>query len=88
MDVLNPYLQAHDRSRPAWPQALYYLHDLHENETGRLKGGTVTDPRNDVRFVATEHGGVVIKGLSLPQWTRGLIGLAAPEFREGLQATN
>lgn len=51
----------------------------------RLHGGTVTDPRNDVHFVVTEHGCVNLKGLSIPQRARALIGIAAPEFREGLE---
>lgn len=45
----------------------------------------MTDPRNDVHFVVTEHGCVNLKGLSIPQRTRALIDLAAPEFREELE---
>lgn len=51
----------------------------------RLRGGTVTDPRNDVHFVVTEHGCVNLKGLSIPQRARALINLAAPEFRQSLE---
>lgn len=51
----------------------------------RLSGGTVTDPRNDVHFVVTEHGCVNLKGLSIRQRARALISIAAPEFREGLE---
>lgn len=51
----------------------------------RLLGRTVTDPKNDVQFVVTEHGHVDLKGLSIPQRARALIGIAAPEFRQGLE---
>lgn len=51
----------------------------------RLFGGTVTDPRNDVHFVVTEHGCVNLKGLSIPQRARAMISIAAPEFRESLE---
>lgn len=50
----------------------------------RLLGGTVTDPRNDIQFVVTEHGSVNLKGLSIPQRARALIDIAAPEFRNAL----
>jgi len=51
----------------------------------RLRGGTVTDPRNDVHMVVTEHGCVNLKGLSIPQRARALINIADPEFRESLE---
>lgn len=48
--------------------------------------GPVTTPRNDVQWVVTEHGAVNLRGLSDGERARALISLAAPEFREGLEA--
>lgn len=45
----------------------------------------MTDPRNDVHMVVTEHGCVNLKGLSIPQRARELINIADPEFRESLE---
>ena len=50
-----------------------------------LMGGTVTDTRMDTQFVVTEYGCVDLKGLSLPERARALIGLAHPDFRENLE---
>lgn len=50
-----------------------------------LNGGTVTDTRMDAHFVVTEYGCVELKGLSLAQRARALIGLAHPAFRESLE---
>ncbi|WP_430460495.1 acetyl-CoA hydrolase/transferase family protein [Thalassolituus sp. LLYu03] len=47
--------------------------------------GTVTDTRMDAHFVVTEYGCVELKGLSLPQRARALIGIAHPQFREALE---
>lgn len=46
---------------------------------------TVTDPRMDTQVIVTEHGAADLKGRSLAERARMLIGLAAPEFREGLE---
>lgn len=51
----------------------------------RLAGGAVTDTRMDAHFVVTEYGCVDLKGLSLPQRVRALIGIAHPAFRDELQ---
>lgn len=51
----------------------------------QLAGGTVTDTRMDAHFVVTEYGCVELKGLSLPQRARALIGIAHPQFREALE---
>ena len=48
--------------------------------------GPVTTPRNDTQIVVTEHGWVNLRGLTVDQRARALIGLAAPQFREGLHA--
>jgi acyl-CoA hydrolase len=48
-------------------------------------GTTVTTPRSDVMYVATEFGCVCLKGRSVPERARALIGLAHPELREDLE---
>lgn len=45
----------------------------------------VTTPRNDVRYVATEHGCVDLFGLSTSDRAQALIELAAPKFRDELR---
>lgn len=47
--------------------------------------GPVTTPRNDTQIVVTEHGWVNLRGLTVDQRARALIGLAAPQFRVGLE---
>jgi itaconate CoA-transferase len=51
----------------------------------RLAGGTVTDTRMDAHFIVTEYGSVELKGLSISQRVRALIGIAHPKFREELE---
>lgn len=46
--------------------------------------GPVTTPRNDVHFVVTEFGVTNLKGLSVSERARALIGLAHPDFRDDL----
>ena len=48
--------------------------------------GPVTTPRNDVQWVVTEYGAVNLRGLTDGERARALIGIAAPQFREGLEA--
>ncbi|WP_242912294.1 acetyl-CoA hydrolase/transferase family protein [Brevundimonas pishanensis] len=48
--------------------------------------GPVTTPRNDVQWIVTEHGAVNLRGLSVEERARALIQLAAPQFRESLEA--
>lgn len=50
----------------------------------KLEGGAVTDTRMDTHFVVTEYGAVDLKGLSLPQRARALIGITHPDFRDDL----
>lgn len=50
-----------------------------------LTGGAVTDPRMDTQHVVTEYGCVNLKGLSIPQRARAMIGLSHPAFREELE---
>jgi acyl-CoA hydrolase len=45
----------------------------------------VTTPRTDVMYVVTEFGIVNLKGKSVPERARALIGLAHPDFREELE---
>jgi acyl-CoA hydrolase len=49
------------------------------------EGNIVTTTRADMMYVATEHGIVNLKGKSVPERARALIGLAHPDFREGLE---
>ena len=48
-------------------------------------GNVVTTPRTDVMYVVTEYGLVNLKGKSVAERARALIGLAHPEFREALE---
>ena len=48
--------------------------------------GPVTTTRNDVQYVVTEHGWANLRGMSVDQRARALIGLAAPQFRQALEA--
>jgi acyl-CoA hydrolase len=45
----------------------------------------VTTPRTDVMYVVTEYGVVNLKGKSVPERARALIGLAHPDFRDQLE---
>ena len=48
-------------------------------------GNVVTTPRSDVMIVVTEFGLVNLKGKSVAERARALIGIAHPDFREGLE---
>jgi len=48
-------------------------------------GNVVTTPRSDVMFVVTEYGMVNLKGKSVAERAQALIGIAHPDFREGLE---
>ena len=48
-------------------------------------GNIVTTPRSDMMYVVTEYGMVNLKGKSVPERAHALIGLAHPDFREGLE---
>lgn len=47
--------------------------------------GPVTTPRNDTHIVVTEHGWTDLKGKTMAERARALIGIAHPDFREGLE---
>ena len=47
--------------------------------------GPVTTARSDVDIVATEHGAVRLRSMSLRERVRAMIGIAAPEHRETLE---
>ena len=49
------------------------------------RGNVVTTPRTDMMYVVTEYGLVNLKGKSLAERARALIGIAHPDFREGLE---
>ena len=48
-------------------------------------GNVVTTPRSDVMYVVTEYGMVNLKGKSVAERARALIGIAHPDFRESLE---
>ncbi len=48
-------------------------------------GNIVTTPRSDVMYVVTEYGIANLKGRSVPERARAIIGLAHPDFREDLE---
>lgn len=48
-------------------------------------GNVVTTPRTDIMYVVTEYGMVNLKGKSVAERARSLIGIAHPDFREGLE---
>lgn len=48
-------------------------------------GNIVTTPRTDMMYVVTEYGIVNLKGKSVAERAVALIGLAHPDFREGLE---
>jgi acyl-CoA hydrolase len=47
-------------------------------------GNIVTTPRTDVMYVVTEYGMVNLKGKSVPERAKALIGIAHPDFRDSL----
>jgi itaconate CoA-transferase len=47
-------------------------------------GAVVTTPRTEVHWVVSEHGAACLKGLTIPQRAKALIGLAHPQFRDEL----
>ena len=48
-------------------------------------GNIVTTTRSDMMYVVTEYGIANLKGRSVPERARALIGLAHPDFRDGLE---
>ncbi|MDP7080422.1 MAG: acetyl-CoA hydrolase/transferase C-terminal domain-containing protein [Candidatus Undinarchaeales archaeon] len=48
-------------------------------------GSAYTIPRQDIDHIVTEYGTVKLRGKSLRERTRALIGIAHPRFREGLE---
>lgn len=48
-------------------------------------GNVVTTPRTDMMYVVTEYGIANLKGRSVAERAKALIGLAHPDFREGLE---
>ena len=49
-------------------------------------GAVVTTPRTEVHWVVSEHGAACLKGKSVAERARALIGLADPKFRDHLTA--
>jgi acyl-CoA hydrolase len=48
-------------------------------------GNMVTTPRSDMMYVVTEYGIANLKGRSVAERAKAIIGLAHPDFREGLE---
>ncbi|HEY3799208.1 MAG TPA: acetyl-CoA hydrolase/transferase C-terminal domain-containing protein [Caulobacteraceae bacterium] len=48
-------------------------------------GNIVTTPRSDVMYLVTEYGIANLKGRSVAERARAIIGLAHPDFRESLE---
>jgi acyl-CoA hydrolase len=53
--------------------------------TALTPGNVVTTPRTDVMYVVTEYGIALLKGRSVGERARALIGIAHPRFRESLE---
>jgi acyl-CoA hydrolase len=49
------------------------------------QGNVVTTPRSDIMHVVTEYGMVNLKGKSIAERAKALIGIDHPDFREGLE---
>lgn len=50
------------------------------------RGSAVTTSRNDVHFIVTEYGAADLRGKSIRERAKALIGIAHPDFRESLTA--
>lgn len=50
------------------------------------EGATVTTTRADVHYIVTEYGIANLRGKSLRERAKLLIGIAHPKFRDGLMA--
>ena len=48
-------------------------------------GNVVTTPRSDVMYLVTEYGMINLKGKSVAERARALIGIAHPDYREQLE---
>lgn len=48
-------------------------------------GNIITTPRSDIMYVVTEYGMTNLKGKSVAERAKALIGMAHPDFREGLE---
>jgi len=49
-------------------------------------GSAVTTSRNDVHYIVTEYGAAELRGKSIRERAKALIGIAHPDFREKLTA--
>ena len=53
--------------------------------TGLAPGQAVTTSRNDIDFVVTEYGIAALRGKTVLERAKALIGIAAPQYREQLR---
>lgn len=75
-------------------KSIIAMHSTHTNKkTGKvtsnirptlMEGTTVTDPRSQTNYIATEYGMVNLMGLSTWERAEALISLAHPDFRDEL----
>ena len=52
--------------------------------TASACGAKTSPPRSDIMYVVTEYGMVNLKGKSVAERAKALIGIAHPDFREEL----
>jgi acyl-CoA hydrolase len=48
-------------------------------------GAAVTTPRQEVHYLVSEYGCALIKGKSVPERAKAIIGLAHPKYRDWLK---
>ena len=74
-------------------KSLMALHSAYTEKNGELRsrivphlktGSIVTITRTDVMYAATEYGVVCLRGKSMMEGARAMIGIAHPDFRQEL----
>lgn len=48
-------------------------------------GNIVTTPRSDIMYLVTEYGMINLKGKSIAERAKSIIGIAHPDFRDELE---
>ena len=85
--VLGAYLSKGGKSFICLPST--FVDKASGEKTSRIRatlreGSVITCTRTNVQYIVTEHGMFNCKGRTTWERAEGLIGIAAPEFREGL----
>lgn len=83
------FIRGANRSRGG--KSIIALPSVTKDKTSKIvpmldPGATVTTPRTDVRYIVTEYGVASLFGKTLRERARALIGIAHPDFRDGLIA--